>query len=59
MKTNPLFVLLITILGFPSLTHSQQGLLSDQIKVLKQYNREHLHRIALPMGGIGTGTLGL
>ncbi len=59
MKTDSLLFVLITILGFPSFINSQQGLLSEQIKVLKQYDREHLHRIALPIGGIGTGTVAL
>ena len=59
MKTKSLLLLLITILGFPSLVHSQKELLSERLKILKQYDREHLHRIALPMGGIGTGTVAL
>jgi len=59
MKNNPLFFLLMAILGFPCFALSQERYLSDQIKILKQYDREHLHRIALPMGGIGTGTVAL
>ena len=27
--------------------------------VLKQYDREHLYQVALPLGGIGTGTVSL
>src|SRR5210317_1946642 len=27
--------------------------------VLTEYDQEHLHRIALPLGGIGTGTVSL
>ena len=27
--------------------------------VLRTYDGEHLHRIALPLGGIGTGTISL
>ena len=59
MKTKSLLLLLITILGFPNLANAQKGLLSEQVKILKQYDREHLHRIALTMGGIGTGTVAL
>ena len=59
MKNSPLFFLLMAILGFPCFALSQERYLSDQIKILKQYDREHLHRLALPMGGIGTGTVAL
>ena len=38
MKTDSLLFVLITILGFPSFINSQQGLLSEQIKVIKQYD---------------------
>jgi len=38
---------------------AQTNLLSDKIKVLKTYDQDHLHRIALPLGGIGTGTVSL
>ncbi|WP_460190398.1 GH116 family glycosyl-hydrolase [Urechidicola sp. KH5] len=36
-----------------------QNLLSKQIAILKSYDKDHLHRIALPIGGIGTGTVSL
>ena len=36
-----------------------QNLLSKQIAILKSYDKNHLHRIALPIGGIGTGTVSL
>lgn len=38
---------------------AQIELLSKHIKVLKTYDNEHLHRIVLPIGGIGTGTVSL
>jgi hypothetical protein len=27
--------------------------------ILKHYDQEHIHKIALPVGGIGTGTISL
>ncbi|GAB1308884.1 non-lysosomal glucosylceramidase [Urechidicola sp. KH5] len=33
--------------------------MSKQIAILKSYDKDHLHRIALPIGGIGTGTVSL
>ena len=59
MKNKSLLILMITILGFTSLVFSQKELLSERLKILKKYDREHLHRIALPIGGIGTGTVAL
>lgn len=40
-------------------TQAQNQLLSERIPVLKSYDADHLHRIALPIGGIGTGTVSL
>jgi len=37
----------------------QITLLSEKITPLKKYDKNHLYRIALPMGGIGTGTVSL
>jgi len=37
----------------------KNGGLKSQWPVLRVYNEEHLHRIALPLGGIGTGTVSL
>lgn len=37
--------------------HAQQEFLSEKINILKKYDSEHLYRIALPLGGIGTGTV--
>jgi len=38
---------------------AQTELLSEKITTLKEYDKDHLLRIALPMGGIGTGTVSL
>jgi hypothetical protein len=38
---------------------AQPELLSEQIPILKRYDADHLLRIALPLGGIGTGTVSL
>jgi non-lysosomal glucosylceramidase len=48
-KTNP-----------PSLTlKTVKSLLSSDLPVLRIYDQSHLDRIALPLGGIGTGTVSL
>lgn len=36
-----------------------QQLLSDRIPLLKTYDADHLLQVALPLGGIGTGTVSL
>jgi non-lysosomal glucosylceramidase len=41
-----------------TLLASQSGYSTDW-PVLKKYDREHLYKIALPLGGIGTGTVSL
>ena len=38
---------------------AQESLLSERIHILKSYDSAHLFRIALPLGGIGTGTVSL
>jgi len=38
---------------------AQNDLLSKRITPLKKYDSEHLLRVALPLGGIGTGTVSL
>ncbi|MDT0551846.1 GH116 family glycosyl-hydrolase [Urechidicola vernalis] len=38
---------------------AQEELLSEKISILKEYDQDHLHRVALPIGGIGTGTVSL
>ncbi len=45
---------LISVLGF-----SAQASPRDGWPVLKTYDQDHLERISLPLGGIGTGTVGL
>ena len=39
--------------------HAQRALLSERIPILKSYDADHLLRVALPLGGIGTGTVSL
>lgn len=50
---------LLSILTITSSVFAQSDILSNRIKVLKSYDQNHLHRIALPLGGIGTGTVSL
>jgi non-lysosomal glucosylceramidase len=38
---------------------AQNQSVTDKITIIKHYDIDHLHRIALPMGGIGTGTVSL
>ena len=52
MKTNILFlILLLPIVSF--------GQSEKDYPVLKHYDKDHLLNIALPLGGIGTGTVSL
>ena len=51
--------ILLSIMLFTSNLFAQSELLSDRISILKSYDQNHLHRIALPIGGIGTGTVSL
>ena len=51
-------IILCTILSSSS-HFAQSDLLSERISILKSYDQDHLHRIALPLGGIGTGTVSL
>ncbi|MBK3517076.1 GH116 family glycosyl-hydrolase [Carboxylicivirga marina] len=55
MKSLIISALMLTSLG----TVAQTSLLSERITALKKYDQDHLYRIALPMGGIGTGTVSL
>ncbi len=53
-KCRSLFlVILLGYLGYPC--NAQSG----EWPVLKSYDQDHLHRIAMPVGGIGTGTVSL
>ena len=47
------------MLIMPNFINAQNELLSEKIMILKKYDNNHLHRIALPIGGIGTGTVSL
>jgi uncharacterized protein (DUF608 family) len=54
-----LVALLIICLAVTCRSGSETAGLSGQWPVLKHYDREHVDRIALPLGGIGTGTVSL
>ncbi|MEO2143872.1 MAG: hypothetical protein ABGW83_07145, partial [Flavobacteriaceae bacterium] len=53
------YILSLIIIAITSNLFAQTNLLSEKINVLKSYDKDHLHRIALPLGGIGTGTVSL
>ncbi len=38
---------------------AQSTFAGDQVEMLKSYDADHLLNIALPLGGIGTGTVSL
>ncbi|MEG1543309.1 MAG: GH116 family glycosyl-hydrolase [Tannerellaceae bacterium] len=50
---------IIIIISFFSACLSAQEWKPSHWPVLKQYDQEHLYQIALPLGGIGTGTVSL
>ena len=54
-----LSILLILSLTWACQSGSETGNLPDQWPVLKHYDKDHVDRIALPLGGIGTGTVSL
>lgn len=56
---NLTIYLLLLMLFLSGYVNAQHELLSGKIMILKQYDKEHLHRIAMPIGGIGTGTVSL
>ncbi len=56
---NHSFFLIIIVLTIPVNTIAQEKLLSERISILKRYNSDNLFRIAMPIGGIGTGTVSL
>ncbi|MBR8536155.1 hypothetical protein KDU71_11350 [Carboxylicivirga sediminis] len=58
MKLFNALLLLTSILCVVNAS-AQTELLSNKIFPLKKYDKDHLYRIALPMGGIGTGTVSL
>jgi len=52
-------ILISGIFLLSSSLFAQTALLSEKITALRKYDSEHLLRIALPLGGIGTGTVSL
>ncbi len=56
--TKYIAILSVIIISSPVHVKAQQ-LLSERISVLKKYDADHLLRVALPLGGIGTGTVSL
>lgn len=52
-------IFLNIVLILPVFLKAQQKQLSESIPILKKYDKEHLYRIAMPIGGIGTGTVSL
>lgn len=57
MKLKTIFIFILT--SCLPIDLDAQDIASDQIPVLKTYDADHLLRIALPIGGIGTGTVSL
>jgi non-lysosomal glucosylceramidase len=53
-----LLLVLYSIFSMLNLS-AQEDLLSKRISSLRTYDKDHLYRIALPIGGIGTGTVSL
>ena len=56
---NQSFSVLIIVLVIPLSVMAQEELFSKKINILKSYDQNHLFRIAMPIGGIGTGTVSL
>ncbi len=52
-------IVLVVVMFITQSIFSQSDLLTERINILKKYDQDHLHRIALPLGGIGTGTVSL
>ena len=50
-------ILLILSMTWACQDNSETGNLPGQWPVLKHYDKDHVDRIALPLGGIGTGTV--
>lgn len=49
--------LLLQWMGILSLVQAAEGWYPGEWPVLKRYDSAHLYRVALPLGGIGTGTV--
>jgi len=57
-RTN--FLILLVFIMFSCVdVDSQKDFLEPEWPILKHYDKDHLYRIALPLGGIGTGTVSL
>ena len=56
---NKLYLIAIGALLSGIITVQAQEWKPQQWPVLKKYDKEHLYQIALPLGGIGTGTVSL
>ena len=56
---SQIIIILIVVLSIPINSIAQQELLSEEIHILKRYDQDHLSRIAMPIGGIGAGTVSL
>lgn len=54
MKTLHIFIITLFLLTF-----QLENVRSSEWPVLKRYDQEHTYKIALPLGGIGTGTVSL
>ena len=52
-------LILLTICTLVSGAIASQEWKPQEWPVLKNYDQEHLYQIALPLGGIGTGTVSL
>lgn len=52
-------LLLCAFMAFPGRITAQNPFPGDRVPFLKVYDQEHLLNIALPLGGIGTGTVSL
>lgn len=62
MKRLKVVLGIITFLAFcliPLSLESQSVFTGDRVRMLKHYDQDHLLNIALPLGGIGTGTVSL
>ncbi|MBK8506039.1 MAG: hypothetical protein IPL46_29895 [Saprospiraceae bacterium] len=59
MKFYNLVILLIIPFLMSFDVRAQSAGISDRLSVLKHYDSDHLYRIALPIGGIGTGTVSI
>ena len=56
---NKLYLIATGALLSGIITVQAQEWKPQQWPVLKKYDKEHLYQIALPLGGIGTGTVSL